>query len=270
MSDALDSWATHLYAEGKAKRTVQDRLTTMHRFERDARVEVLDASTTDIARWLARPALGNLAKSVYHSMFRAFYRWAIGARLRADDPMVTIKAAKRPPTRPRPITLPQFQRLIATTDDDLRAMVLLAGLQGLRVHEIARFHTRQLDAETRTLTVTGKGGSTYTLPAHDLVTAHAQRMPRAGYWFPSQRSAHIGGRCVSERVRLHMLRHKVNAVPHQLRHFYGTELVSNGADLRVVQELMRHSSLQTTAVYTAVSDVRRREAIDRLGFGQES
>lgn len=264
MSDVLDAWATHLYAEGKTKRTVQDRMTTMRRFERDSGLSVLDASTTDLAQWLARPALGNLAKSVYHSMFRAFFRWAIGARLRLDDPMVTIKAAKRPPTRPRPITLPQYRRLIATDDRDLKAMVLLAGLQGLRVHEIARFHTRQLDVEARTLTVTGKGGSTYTLPAHDLVIAHAARMPRSGYWFPSQRAAHIGGRCVSERVRLHMLRNNINAVPHQLRHFYGTQLVGGGADLRVVQELMRHSSLQTTAIYTLVSDARRRDAIDRL------
>ncbi|TSD95287.1 hypothetical protein FOS14_18145 [Skermania sp. ID1734] len=90
----------------------------------------------------------------------------------------------RPPGtgQPRPVTRGQFERLIATSDSELRAMCLLQGLAGLRVAEVARFHGNQLDAEAGTLTVTGKGGSTYTLPAHPLILAHARRMP-AGYWF---------------------------------------------------------------------------------------
>ncbi|TSD95286.1 tyrosine-type recombinase/integrase [Skermania sp. ID1734] len=61
-----------------------------------------------------------------------------------------------------------------------------------------------------------------------------------------------------------MLRNKVPGTPHCLRHFYGTHLVECGADLRVVQELMRHQSSQTTSIYTLVSDTRRRTAIDQL------
>lgn len=51
---------------------------------------------------------------------------------------------------------------------------------------------------------------------------------------------------------------------HCLRHFYGTELVAAGADLRVAQELMRHSMLSTTAIYVGVADTRKRAAIELL------
>ncbi|MET9199038.1 tyrosine-type recombinase/integrase [Gordonia sp. NPDC003585] len=102
------------------------------------------------------------------------------------------------------------------------------------------------------------------LQAEGKIVAVAARMPVSGYWFPSQRARHLGGREVTQRIRLHMIRQRVPGTPHCLRHHYGTELVRGGADLRVVQELMRHSSLATTAIYTAVSDDRKREAIERL------
>jgi integrase/recombinase XerD len=51
---------------------------------------------------------------------------------------------------------------------------------------------------------------------------------------------------------------------HRLRHWHGSKLVANGADLRTVQTLMRHANLNTTAIYVQVSDPKRVEAIDRL------
>ena len=51
---------------------------------------------------------------------------------------------------------------------------------------------------------------------------------------------------------------------HRLRHWHGSKLVANGADLRTVQTLMRHANLTTTAIYVQVSDPKRMDAIDRL------
>jgi len=102
------------------------------------------------------------------------------------------------------------------------------------------------------------------VPVHPRVLSHARRMPR-GWWFPSQRAHHLGGQAVSQRIRLHMIRCRVPGTAHCLRHYFGTELVARGADLRVVQELMRHSQLSTTAVYVATTDERKRAAIAMLG-----
>lgn len=264
MTTTTDTWITHLHAEGKANRTIKDRRIVLHRLEADLGYPAIDANTLDLARWLGRNDLAAVTRSVYHSILSAFYRWAVLNGHRADNPMTPIKAARRPKRHPRPIAPNQFEALLANADREMLAMLLLAGYAGLRVAEIARFHGRDIDVHTGMLEVRGKGGATLSIPAHPALIAHAALMP-TGYWFPSQRAKHLGGQCVSERLRLYMLRNGVNATPHALRHTFATGLLESGADLRVVQELMRHATLSTTAIYTAITDQRKREAIERLG-----
>ena len=264
MKITIDTWITHLHAEGKANRTIKDRRIVLRRLETDLGYPAIEANTLDLARWLGRDDLAAVTRSVYHSILSAFYRWAVLNGHRTDNPMAPIKAARRPKRHPRPIAPGEFRRLLASADDEMLAMLILAGYAGLRVAEIARFHGRDLDIHTGMLEVRGKGGATLSIPAHPALTAHATKMP-SGYWFPSQRAKHVGGQCVSERIRLYMLRNGVNATPHALRHTFATGLLEAGADLLVVQELMRHATLSTTAIYTAITDDRKREAIARLG-----
>ncbi|QWY84736.1 tyrosine integrase [Gordonia phage YungMoney] len=264
MNITTDTWITHLHAEGKANRTIKDRRIILRRLETDLGYPALEANTLDLARWLGRDDLAPVTRSVYHSILSAFYRWAVLNGHRPDNPMAPIKAARRPKRHPRPIAPAEFQRLIDNANCEMRAMLILAGYAGLRVAEIARFHGRDLDVHTGMLQVRGKGGATLSIPAHPVIIAHAAKMP-SGFWFPSQRAKHVGGQCVSERIRLFMLRNGVNATPHALRHTFATGLLEAGADLRVVQELMRHATLSTTAIYTAITDDRKRDAIERLG-----
>jgi integrase/recombinase XerD len=63
-----------------------------------------------------------------------------------------------------------------------------------------------------------------------------------------------------------MRRAGVPGTPHALRHWYATSLLDDGNDLRTVQELMRHKSIQSTQIYTKVSGRRQREAIDGLNL----
>jgi integrase/recombinase XerD len=71
-----------------------------------------------------------------------------------------------------------------------------------------------------------------------------------------------------ERIRLAIVERRIAGIPggtaHRLRHWYGSKLVADGADLRTAQTLLRHANLNTTAIYVQVSDPKRVEAIDRL------
>jgi hypothetical protein len=117
------------------------------------------------------------------------------------------------------------------------------------------------------LRVTGKGARTDTIPLHPLLVAAALTMPIRGWWFPANArrpGQHLHSKSVSDIIGNAMRRAGIPGTPHSLRHWYGTNLVSSGADLRTAQTLLRHANLQTTAVYVQVADGKRVEAIDRL------
>lgn len=265
-SSTLARWRTSMITAGLARRTIADRVRTLARFETDMRIPVLIADHNQVSDWIgARPDIGPATRAAYHSMLSAFFRWANLTELRHDNPMDKVKAARRPKRSPRPVSDIGFNRMLAMSPNDaMTAMLLLAGYQGFRVHEIAKMHSNQIDIESNTIIVRGKGDAEYLLPLHPAIAVHSHKMPR-GYWFPSQRARHIGGRTVSQRIRLHMIACRVAGTPHCLRHYFGSELVERGADLRVVQELMRHSQLSTTAIYVATTDIRKRAALELLG-----
>ncbi|MCV7199972.1 tyrosine-type recombinase/integrase [Mycobacterium angelicum] len=124
------------------------------------------------------------------------------------------------------------------------------------------------DPSARTLRVTGKGNVTAVLPLHPLLVEAAKRMPQRGWWFPGnarRRAQPILPRGVSDIIRDAMERAGIpGGTAHRLRHWYGTTLVSSGADLRTTQTLMRHAQLNTTAIYVQASNPKHAEAIDRL------
>jgi site-specific recombinase XerD len=146
-----------------------------------------------------------------------------------------------------------------------RAYIQLGALAGLRVHEIAKIHGRDIDPYTGALTVVGKGGKVAVIPLHDDLLALARENPSDAYWFPSYtRAGHVSSHAVSAAIRGAMIRAGFVGKPHQLRHFYGTELVRAEVNLRVVQQLMRHESPASTAIYTDVDYDQLRDGIDRL------
>ena len=147
-----------------------------------------------------------------------------------------------------------------------RAMILLAAFAGLRVHEIAKVRGEHLDLVDRRLTVHGKGDITATLPLHHRIVEHAYAagMPRTGWWFPGSDRGHQRRESVGQTIKEVMVRAGVLGSAHQLRHWYGSELLANGVDLRTVQELMRHRSVSSTQIYTQVTDQRRVAGIDSL------
>ncbi|GJO59102.1 Tyrosine recombinase XerD [Mycobacterium marinum] len=106
-------------------------------------------------------------------------------------------------------------------------------------------------------------------PLHNLLVAAALTMPRRGWWFPAngrRPGEHQHSKSVSDIIGNAMRRARILGTPHSLRHWYGTNLVANRADLRTAQTLLRHANLQTTAIYVQVADGKRAEAIDRMSL----
>jgi integrase/recombinase XerC len=143
---------------------------------------------------------------------------------------------------------------------DDAVLELLYG-SGLRVAELCGLDAGDLDLRGRTVTVLGKGSKERRVPMHDrctwaveqwLTARHVLVGPETpdGAVFLNRRGRRLGPRDVR---RILDRRSTSPTHPHALRHSFATHLLDGGADLRVVQELLGHASLQTTQVYTHVS-----------------
>ena len=151
----------------------------------------------------------------------------------------------------------------AVTARDDAVLELLYGC-GLRVAELCGLDDADVDVAGRLVSVTGKGGKQRRLPMHDRCGAALWEWARhrdalvtesspPTALFLNLRGARLGPRDVR---RVLDRRSPVPTHPHALRHSFATHLLDGGADLRVVQELLGHASLQTTQVYTHVSKDR--------------
>jgi site-specific recombinase XerD len=159
---------------------------------------------------------------------------------------------------------PPGDREDATRARDDAVLELLYGC-GLRVAELCGLDGGDLDLRGRTVTVWGKGGRQRRVPMHDRCVEAVSVWTEHGRTFfagpdspPGAVFLNRAGRRLGPRDVRRLLdrRSPVPTHPHALRHSFATHLLDGGADLRVVQELLGHASLQTTQVYTHVSKER--------------
>ncbi|WP_295105804.1 tyrosine-type recombinase/integrase [uncultured Microbacterium sp.] len=268
-TDLLEAFADYQRSGNRAARTISTRASILRSFAARQEVTLLDATVFHLRRDIGRENIAPSTRATTRATFLAFYGFIQSEGLRVDNPALRLPVVKVPPHRPRPYTQEQIDRLLSTgAYKRTRAMILLAAYQGLRASEIAAVHSDDIDLESGTLKVLGKGGRTDYLPLHDVIRDLSPTM-RTGWWFPARggRDGHIKGQSVSDlltdaRERAGIVDKSLTG--HSLRHAFGTELVRRRANIRAVQELMRHSSLQTTQRYTQVLDEDRRSALSVL------
>ncbi|MGH9029558.1 MAG: tyrosine-type recombinase/integrase [Acidimicrobiales bacterium] len=210
---------------------------------------------------------------------RAYFSWLARRKQIAVDPARRLSAPRGGSRLPHVLDRAELgalldrsyasQRADAPKDGayelrDHAVLELLYGC-GLRVSELCRLDVGDLDLSSKSILVSGKGGRQRRLPMHDRCAASL------GRWLDSARQQvalqesppeavflnRSGGRLGPRDVRRILDRRSaVPTHPHALRHSFATHLLDGGADLRVVQELLGHASLQTTQVYTHVSKER--------------
>lgn len=270
LEEILAAWRLWQESANLSERTITERAFLIINLVNFVGCAPLDLTPKHIIAFLTRPGIGNTTKATYHAHIRIFCEYLVMTGQRDDNPALRTPKPRRTKGVPRPCTPEQVRAVLgAATRRRTRMMILLAAFAGLRIHEIAKIRGEDIDRDARLLYVVGKGSKPATVPLHALILDYLHMFPTTGYWFPSYASRttgspHIGVKAVGKSISNAMERAGVEATPHQLRHFFGTSLVRNGVDLRTVQELMRHESLATTALYTEISDEQRKNAIAGL------
>ena len=219
-------------------------------------------------RRLARATIARKAAAL-----RGYFAWLLRQGRIGSDPARSLRAPAGGGRLPRVLSGGEVNTLLdvpAGTPLECRDVAVLELLYaaGLRVSELCGLDRGDIDLRGRTVTVLGKGGKQRRVPIHDTAAAalrawlHDGRDAMEGppeAAFVNQRGARLGPRDVR---RILDRRAAAPTHPHALRHTYATHLLDGGADLRVVQELLGHSSLATTQVYTHVSKERLRAVYD--------
>ena len=261
----IDAWTLTMQAQGLSQATITERTRLIRQLARVTGTDPAALTPHTLTVFLA--AIDSpVTADAYYSIARAWCTWLVRAGHRDDDPTIRVPRPRLPPARPRPITDTQLTALLnLPLRRDTRTKILLAAYAGLRIHEIAKIRSTDVDQTAGTITITGKGNRTDILPAHPIILNLATTYP-PGHWFPSPaRPGHpVAARTVGTVISRALTRAGVDASAHQLRHYFATTLLKNGADSRVVQTLMRHSSLATTGRYLAVSTDQQREALNLL------
>lgn len=212
----------------------------------------------DISAW---------SRSAYHSNLKDFCDWLVATDQLEESPMDQLRKPRRPKSRPRPLSEPEVARCLMSASNRTRDFMVLALCAGLRAHEIAKIRGEHVSEEG--IYVEGKGGSVEILPCHPDIWAMAQRYPRQGYWFTNRYGGPVTPDTVTMSVGRVFRSLGIEGSVHRLRHVYGTRLLRAGVNIRKVQTLMRHATLETTAVYTAVDEDELRAAIYGLPSSTE-
>jgi integrase/recombinase XerD len=264
----LAEWRAWQQAQGLSDRTITERAGVVRHLL--AGSDPLELTPAAIIMFCGRREISANSRGTYHASIRAYCAWLVRTGRRTDDPTAQTPVPRRTRSQPKPVATSDLGILLATVNRRrTRMMILLGAAAGLRVHEIAKFHGYDIDRTNGIITVTGKGGSTEMIAAHDDILAAAADFPRDDYWFPAYGQGehggqHVTGTSVSQTLGRVMTRAGVRGTPHHLRHWYGTGLLASGTDVRVVQLMMRHHQLSSTAIYTEVSMAQQLAAIGRL------
>jgi integrase/recombinase XerC len=228
------------------------------------------------SRGLARSSMARKISSV-----RSFCRYLVREGDLATNPCDSISTPRAPKNNPRFLSLEEISALLDNTARDrpidLRDMAIweLFYSSGIRVSELAGMNTGDWDPEGKLIRIRGKGSKTRIIPLGDRASKRILNyLESTGRWpgandnkpiFLNRQGSRLSVRGIQKRLetRLRECGLDTRISPHVIRHTFATHLLDSGADLRAIQEMLGHESLQTTQRYTHVTLDRLLEVYDR-------
>lgn len=235
-----------------------------------------------------RMYLGDLDRAQYArrtvnrrlSAMRSFFRWLTVCGYIDADPVSVLQGPKLAKNLPRMIAPADMARLLSVYKDgiapvDLRNQAILEFLYacGARISEASGLLVGNVDFDSKQVKVLGKGDKERIIPLHDLALATMRqylwkaRPALVGdapcpYFFVSTRGNRMSPDALRKLFKksIDLAGLDPGLTPHDVRHTFATDLVEGGADLRSVQEMLGHTSLSTTQIYTHVSVAHLKDA----------
>lgn len=271
-------------------------LDDLHAFLKGRGIGLLEAGTADLSAYMTRlsgEGLKPASQARKLSALRQLCKFLYAEGLRGDDPSAILDAPKKGRPLPKTMGVDQVSRLLdravaeardASPDERLkklrlRALVELLYATGMRVSELLALPARVLGEEGRFLVIRGKGAKERLVPlsktaiaalgdygAALAVAAESDARLKDSPWlFPAaSKEGYLARQVFARELKDLAIRAGLSPSllsPHVLRHAFASHLLQNGADLRAVQELLGHSDISTTQIYTHVLEERLQQLV---------
>lgn len=288
MDELIEAYTRHLLAEKNLSaytlRNYRADLRDFARYaEEEEAISPLQIDRNGFRRYLMRlkerrVATASATRKV--STVRGFFRWLVREGKLESNPLSSVSAPKRERRLPVVLSREHLTALIESAHGDTpqdvrnRAILELTYAAGVRLSELVGLDVRHVDLNEQTLLVRGKGNKERVVlfgePAAQALRRylkegrHKLAAPDEQALFVNRHGTRLSGRSVQQIVRRQALKAGLDkrVFPHLLRHSFATHLLDGGAELRVVQELLGHSSPVTTQIYTHVTEERQRQAME--------
>lgn len=203
---------------------------------------------------------------------RGFFKWMNANDIITSNPALTIEQPKLPKRLPKVMTVEEINQILSQNLTEIQSVILelLYGC-GLRVSELVNLRVSDIDIKSKYLQCTGKGSKERIVPiGKKAVAALKKFLPRRDFALQKYNLktknllVNDEGRQLTRQDVYTFISEQGKKIhkhisPHTLRHSFATHLLENGADLRIVQELLGHSNVSTTQLYTHVSKKRLKE-----------
>lgn len=271
MSDALDLFSEYLRLRNYTPKTIEHRLGQLNRLDRWlGQTSLLEATKDQLHQWQASLTVCASSIQTYTSHVCTFYAWAHRYGHIEVNPALTLEQPRIKARMPRPIPEEHLELALggAPIGSDMHAWLCLAGFCGLRAGEIAAMDRRDFRPDGTGgafLTVHGKGGKERIVRVSPIVLQRLEgQLARARPMFRRPLGGAVTPNYLSNTASAYLEGIGLPYTLHTLRHRFATVLVDRGADIRDVQYLLGHGSLNTTSKYLAFSRQRGADSVDGL------
>lgn len=241
----------------------------------------------NIQEYLRNQNKSSKTKARYLTAINNFYKYLIEIKAITINPCEGIKMPKIEKKLPEYLTIEEVDNLLdirtsSAYDQRNKAMLEVLYATGMRISELCNLTTSNLFLEDKLIKVMGKGSKERLVPINDIAIEFLNNYLKFGrnellgtstceYVFISSRHVKITRQAFFKYIKKLCQEKGINKKisPHILRHSFATHLLNNGADLRIVQELLGHSDISTTQIYTHLSTEKLEKEYDKHPLMQE-
>ena len=289
-NEAIENYANYLRFEKNAsENTIEAYVSDLQKLQNFAEQNLASVTPITISYEHLQEFLYQVSKINYSertqarwiSSIKGFFSFLLEDELREDNPSALLETPKLGLYLPDTLSLEEIEKLISATEENTdlakrnRCMIEVLYGCGLRVSELTELQISNINFKENYLKIQGKGDKVRFVPLADYtadfiknyinnIRSKQKINPKhSDILFLNSRGAQISRQMVfliiKEIVRKASI--QKNSSPHTFRHSFATHLLQNGADLRFIQEMLGHSSITTTEIYTHLNTEELHETI---------